>query len=137
MNVIDEMQYMFGILDEYKDSIYPSPLFFFLNKHINISNNVVENARFLNLTFYLLGLIPIYKLAQKYLDCTSVFLVAIFYLFSPFSQYITNVMPEIIFGTFFIGFYVYSKYLRPPAVFTQPNQSLLILVPYTCRETLK
>jgi hypothetical protein len=85
MNVIDEMQYMFGILGEYKDSAYPSPLFFFLNKHINISNNVVENARFLNLIFYLFGLIPIYKLAKKYLDYRSVFFIVIFYLFSPFS----------------------------------------------------
>jgi hypothetical protein len=126
MNVIDEMQYMFGILGEYKDSAYPSPLFFFLNKHINISNNIVENARFLNLIFYLFGLIPIYKLAKKYLDYRSVFFIVIFYLFSPFSQYITNVMPEIIFGTFFYWIlFVLDKIHFKPNLITLLILSLL------------
>lgn len=133
MNVIDEMQYMYGILGEYKDSVYPSPLFFFLNKHINISNNIVENARFLNLTFYLLGLIPIYRLAKKYLDYTSVFFIVIFYLFSPFSQYITNVMPEIIFGTFFYWIlYLLDKVNFKPNLISILILSILeILIIYT------
>jgi hypothetical protein len=133
MNVIDEMQYMMGILGESKDSAYPSPLFFFLNKHITISNNIVENARFLNLIFYLLGLIPIYKIAKKYLDITSSFLIVVFYLFSPFSQYMSNIMPEIIFGTFFYwALYVLDKaHFKPNFILFCILTLLEILLIYT------
>lgn len=106
MNVIDEMHYMFGILDGVKASAYPSPLFFLLNKYIKFSQNIVENSRFINLIFYLIGLFPIYQITKKYLNFEHKILFSIFYLFSPFSFYITNVMPEIIFGTLFY-FYVF------------------------------
>ena len=123
MNVIDEMEYMFGLVGESNDSAYPSPLFFFLNEHIHFSNSIVENARFLNLSFYLFGLIPIYKLAKKYLDPACAFFVIVFYLFSPFSQYITNVMPEIIFGTFFY----WILFILDKVDFKPKLNSLLIL----------
>ena len=106
MNVIDEMQYMIGILDGAKASAYPSPLFFLLNKYINFSQNIVENSRLINLIFFLIGLFPIYQITKKYLNLEHKILFSIFYLFSPFSFYIANVMPEIIFGTLFY-FYVF------------------------------
>lgn len=100
MNVIDEMQYIFGILNGVDASAYPSPLFFSIFHLFTNENNIVLNSRLLNLVIFLLGLYPIYQLAKKYLNAQGGLLIGIFYLFSAFSFYITNVMPEIVFATF-------------------------------------
>ena len=110
MNVIDEMQYIQGILKGPSASAYPSPLFFKIYEFLTVKTNIVLSSRLLNLLILLLGAFPIYKIAKRYLDEISTFTILIFYLFSPFSFYITNVMPEIIFGVFFYYILYFVEY---------------------------
>lgn len=102
MNVIDEMQYILGIKHGLNSSAYPSPIYFSLYSIIgNETSNLKVMARFLNLIIFMIGVYPIYKISLKYTDeYTTIFTVAL-YLFSPYSWYVNNVMPEILFGTIF------------------------------------
>lgn len=102
MNVIDEMQYILGIKHGLNSSAYPSPIYFSLYSIIgNETSNLKLMARFLNLIVFMVGVYPIYKISLKYTDKYATIFIVALYLFSPYSWYVNNVMPEILFGTIF------------------------------------
>ena len=102
MNVIDEMQYILGIKHGLNSSAYPSPIYFSLYSIIgNETSNLKLMARLLNLIIFMIGVYPVYKISLKYTDKYATIFIVALYLFSPYSWYVNNVMPEILFGTIF------------------------------------
>lgn len=102
MNVIDEMQYILGIKYGLNKSAYPSPVYFAIYSIIeNETSNLKLIARLLNLVVFIIGAYPVYKISIRYTDNYATFFIVALYLFSPYSWYVNNVMPEILFGTIF------------------------------------
>jgi hypothetical protein len=67
MNVIDEMQYIFGIKYGMSNSAYPSPIYFIIYSFIGDENrNLKIYARLINLVIFYCAVYPIYKISKKY-----------------------------------------------------------------------
>jgi len=99
MNVIDEMQYLKGIIFGQKESFYPSPFFFKIMSLGLFTNDLIFYCRIINVFIFYLGFVPIYYFINKYIESKIDKIIAmIFYFFSPFSWYVNNIMPEILSG---------------------------------------
>ena len=126
MNVIDEMQYIIGVKNGLSSTAYPSPAFFIIYKYLENSNlNLIFSARLLNLTFLLLTLIPVYLISDKFNNKTSTKFTLLYTLFSPFSWYVNNFMPEILFG---FVFYCFAYFVIVRENINKPLNYLIISI---------